>query len=60
MQVNDPSENLTAFYDRLSLLKRVKLNGKYEQVGVNEGGEKLRIIKNTALPSSLYTLHKYI
>ena len=54
MQTNDPSEKYTTFYDRLSLVKRIKFDGRHEQVGGNEGGIKLRI-KNHNTP--ILTLH---
>ena len=48
-------EKKTSFYDRLSLVKRMRFDGRCEQVGGNEGGVKLRIIKTQNV--SILTLH---
>ena len=57
MQTHDPSELHTTFYDRLSLVERIRYDGQHEQVGGDEGGVKVRIIKNSTSTMPILTLH---
>ena len=54
MQTENPMEEKTVFYDRLSLVERLRLNGCLAQVGGDEGAIKVRIQK---LKTPILTLH---